>query len=295
MKIIKDGKNYEQRTENSKIKKYSKEGDLLGIFDDIPREIESEYEKAVIIKNHPEDYFEYKITDDNNIIITKLKFPDLCSSIEIPETIKNKKVIGLDEKVFLANETIEYVKIPDTVEFIGDFCFMSATRLKEVTLSKNIKDIPKFCFHLCTSLTNINTENIKQIFSNAFSSANISDINLENVFFIDRDAFNNTKLKRINLLNLAKADEGTFAECENLEYVNIDGSLTQLPDTMFFSCTKLKEVKLGSSICEIGRHAFTFCENLEKINLDNIHLVGFGAFMDTTITPRSSLEINEER
>ena len=161
-------------------------------------------------------------------------------------------------------------------------------------MSENIEIIPKFCFHLCISLVDINTENIFQIFSNAFSSANACNINLDNINFIERDAFNNSKIKKINLLKLTNAGEGVFAECHELEYVNIKGAITEIPATMFFSCEKLKEVKLHNEIHKIGQHAFTFCKELEHINLENVKIIEDFAFTETKFK-NNQLEYEEER
>lgn len=282
MKIIKKEKIYEQRAEHSKIRKYSEIGELLGIFSEVPHEIEYEFEVARQIKEHPEDYFEYE--EKNGIaILTNFKKPDICSSIEIPETIKSIPIAYLEDKLFANNSTIEYVKLPSTIKAIGNYCFMACINLREIELSPQIKDIPKFCFHLCAKLNNINTENIENIYSNGFSESKIEHIDFTNTKFLGANAFDRAGLKDLYLPALVSADEGIFSECNELEFAKIGGTIKELSDAMFFNCKKLKSVKLENNVEIIGEHTFAFCKELNKINLENVREIKNMAFAKTNI------------
>lgn len=50
---------------------------------------------------------------------------------------------------------LSLVTMPDSVECIGDYCFSIADRMKEVKLSKNLKEIPHCAFRDCSNLTSI--------------------------------------------------------------------------------------------------------------------------------------------
>ena len=80
----------------------------------------------------------------------------------------------------------------------------------------------------------------------------------------------------------------------NFVSVNIKGAITEIPATMFFSCEKLKEVKLHNEIHKIGQHAFTFCKELEHINLENVKIIEDFAFTETKFK-NNQLEYEEER
>lgn len=67
---------------------------------------------------------------------------------------KNQLISSLRLATF-AGSNVRDVTIPDNVSVIGDYCFMSCTRMYSVKLPKKLERIGKFCFCNCTELSRI--------------------------------------------------------------------------------------------------------------------------------------------
>ena len=113
---------------------------------------------------------------------------------------------------------------------------------------------------------------------------------------------NMENLKSVRLLDLGEATElpeGLFAECGNLEEVELNASLystdllKKIGGKAFEKCKNLKELALPNSVEEIGKEAFFVCENLELTLPENLKKVGEGALqhINTLVMPK---DINED-
>lgn len=77
-------------------------------------------------------------------------------------------------------------------------------------------------------------------------------------------AFRNCdNLSKVVLVGTSVFDSA-FAECDNLEKVEMRGR-NYLGDGVFFSCPKLKEVKLSTETVGMGAECFAACSSLKKI------------------------------
>lgn len=113
---------------------------------------------------------------------------------------------------------------------------------------------------------------------------------------------NMENLKSVRLLDLGEATElpeGLFAECGNLEEVELNASLystdqlKKIGGKAFEKCKNLKELALPNSVEEIGESAFNHCENLELTLPENLKKVGIYAFYysNTLVMPK---DMNED-
>lgn len=76
--------------------------------------------------------------------------------------------------------------------------------------------------------------------------------------------------------NIISIGNESFRDCYSLEKVqfDIECQLSYLESTIFYNCSKLKEVILSPSISTLSKRAFGLCSKLEKINLDKVITIG---------------------
>ena len=122
-------------------------------------------------------------------------------------------------------------------------------------LPKNLKTISALLFYGCTALKEIILPNrIEIIYEGAFYEAGLESITIPDSVKIikpDNDSY------------------GAFANCKNLQTVNI-GNGTEVIGTQAFSgCTKLSRVTIGSGLKMINEEAFHNCKALKTITLPN--------------------------
>lgn len=173
---------------------------------------------------------EFKKTNivENNILI---KYNDNDEIISLPEQIK---ILG--DYAFRNNQNLKAIFIPSSInrildghieeaiteeeqdDFVG--CFSRCMNLKEVRLSKNLKNIPACCFANCISLDNISVPNsVEEISKMAFyGCTNLNSVKLS------------TKLQSIQMY--------AFYECCSIKYLFIPKSVKYIGKYAFSGMTE---------------------------------------------------------
>ena len=81
---------------------------------------------------------------------------------------------------------------------------------------------------------------------------------------------NCTKIKKVILPNSIKfIGQSAFANCGNLESINIPVGLTDIGLGAFLGCISLKSIDMPNSVSFLGDSAFFGCTNLEYVNISN--------------------------
>lgn len=144
---------------------------------------------------------------------------------EIPDTYKNKEVIGIDTRAFYKH-----------------------SNLREVILSDNIVVIERLAFSECKKLESINLDKVEIIYRNAFSyCSKLNDITL-NATDIGASAF--YKCESLNTLKLNEGIDsiGSMAFSHTiLQNVTIPRSVTELGSDCFYGCYALQNIKVQGS------------------------------------------------
>ena len=138
--------------------------------------------------------------------------------------------------------------------------FANAPQLTTVNFNGTAVDIGERAFAHCEALTTVqNSANVKKLGPLAFWGSGITEIDLQN----------------------AEIGREAFAYCEDLEAVQL-GSCT-IDGSAFFGCISLKEIDLGS-VTEIGESAFRSCSSLQSVDLPReLTEIGDSAFRDTAL------------
>lgn len=78
---------------------------------------------------------------------------------EVEETVEvpvEYTLVGVEAGVFMNNETVKKIVLPDSVLTVGEACFQGCTALEEVVLPASLETIPDRLFYACDSLTSVN-------------------------------------------------------------------------------------------------------------------------------------------
>lgn len=118
--------------------------------------------------------------------------------------------------------------------------------------------------------------------------------------------FRNTAVKTLSFYDATKLNslgQCAFAECDNLQYVEIpssvqemgssvfdsctsltyvrfrDGAAASIPSQAFFNCSSLETVIFENDVTDIGAYAFANCSSLTKIDIpDSVESIADNAF-----------------
>ena len=138
---------------------------------------------------------------------------------------------SIGEDAFYCNKELVAVKLPPSVENIGESAFWGCEKLADVN------------FIACTSL--------KTIGESAFCWTGLTSVTLPS--------------------SVSSLGGGVFAQCFQLKKADLSActGLTVIEGSMFSECKALTSVKLPDSVALINKEAFAFCTSLSGIDLSS--------------------------
>lgn len=253
--------------------------------------------------------FTYTTDDDGNATITG--YTGYASALVIPSEIDGHTVVAIGDNAFKDRTELYSVVMPDTVTRIGRRAFEN-TALTGLELPENLTSIGAEILRGNTGVSEITIpksvmemyydgvtgnvgafngsqvqraefeEGITQVPAYAFQGAtNLQEVSIpDTVTRIGRGAFENTGFVTVCLQdNIAYLEKNVFANCVNLEEVNWNNTLSEIPKSTFSRCTALKKFNVTDAIQIIGENAFQNCESLESFDsTKNITTIESNAF-----------------
>ena len=161
-------------------------------------------------------------------------------------------------KLYLNNEVLTELVVPNDVTEIKGFAFYSNKSLTKVSLGNNVKSIGKKAFYSCNSLVSIEL---------------LSD-------------------------SLTTIGNEAFSSCNSLASIELSDNLTSIGYEAFYWCRSLTSVVIPDKVSSIGIEAFQECTSLVNVTLGNgITTIGEKAFMKSRLTslkiPRNVVSIGQ--
>ena len=201
-------------------------------------------------------------------------------------------------------KNLESVKLPNSLEFIGDNAFYCCKKLKHIELPRTLKEIGSYAFANTNISSIVIPDSVTVIKDRAFSYCEklkkvkmsngikrIEDFtfhectSLEEVEFPDNlkeignYAFSDSNIQELILPNsLETIGENAFVD-SSLTKVIIPGSVSNIAQGAFSHCGWLQDVKLEEGVETLEERCFSNCESLKKIDLpDSLKIIGENAF-----------------
>lgn len=154
---------------------------------------------------------------------TKVYISDLTAWCNI-EFCDRYTPLSNSGKLYLNNELVTHLYIPDDVTKIGDYAFTECASITNVTISDNVQVIGEDAFWECPNLTDVHIGNsVTSIEGSAFA-------------FCD-------KLTTINIPNsVTIIKDWAFGSCDSLTSITIPESVVEIEEAAFYHSTQLTEV-----------------------------------------------------
>jgi len=173
--------------------------------------------------------------------LTSVHISDIAAWCEISFGNPASNPLQYAKHLYLGEEEIKDLVIPNSVTNIGSYAFIYCSGLTSVTIPNSVTSIGNSAFIYCSGLTSVTIPN--------------SVTSIGNYAFEDC-----TGLTSVTIPNSVKTI-GTYAfsGCENLLSVKIGDGCTAIPNRLFYNCKSLKEVVIGTP--EAG-------DNLSSIDLN---------------------------
>ena len=208
--------------------------------------------------------------------------------VAIPSTYNGSPVIGIADRAFVDNDTIDGISIPKSIKEIGYRAFFGCDNLTSVTFEKGseLKFIDEGAFANCASLERIAMPiKVSVIPNGAFKDCiSLKEVSLQKgVTEIKTEAFKGcTALTNIIVPEtITTLGYNVFADCTSLVCVSFSNTktLSSIGQNTFYNCSSLSKVIIPDSVVHIGANAFANCTSLLDVsipkNVQQIHSTAF--------------------
>ena len=209
-------------------------------------------------------------TVDNNIEITNFTKTSSASSVSvvIPSKINGCSVTSIGAYAF-SGKDISSVIIPDTVVSFGNYSFYNCSKLKTVTLSKNLSS-EKSGGYLFYKSKNIEIVNVPE--------------NMADPSFVDHfNYYTNTVVQGSSVTSAYKLDYKisdhqieitSFTKTTSASAVGviipstINGyNVTSIGKFAFYCCDGISSIVMPDTVISLGDYSFSTCSNLKTVTL----------------------------
>ena len=207
----------------------------------------------------------YRIPVSNDYWYVSECNEDASGAITIRSEINGIPVTSISKEAFYNCREITSIKIPNTVQFIGEQAFANCVSLNIVY----IENIVSWCnITFADELANPLIGNVK-LYVNNEEVRNL--VIPEEVQKISRFAFYDwSEIQSLTVLGSSTTIEGyAFYSCYNLKNIKIPNGVSQIGGLAFAECTGLSDCVLSGNIQEVGYDAFANC-HVEKIYISDI-------------------------
>lgn len=207
---------------------------------------------------------------------------------------------GRGDKLFSDMKSLHTIKLPNSLEIMGNYLFSYCDSITSVTLPKSLKSLPDYgcssCFYEDDNLTSILIDDSNPYYSSdgsalfdkcktkmIFAVNSLREYAIpSSVSEIDNSAFENCRhLKTLVLpLRLKRKNvcASNFLNCDSLYSISVDEKNPYLcsdgsalynkhKSELVFVCHTVRKMSIPSSVTEIGDYAFSKCTNLTSIEL----------------------------
>jgi hypothetical protein len=209
---------------------------------------------------------------------SSVKIKDLAAWCNINfESYFKTNPLSTASHLFLNDEEIHDLVIPDGVNTITDHAFYYFSGLTSVKIPSSVTSIGYECFAYCLGIKtveigdNASQEAATVLGGRAFYKCdNLNSVILgNNIVEIGRNAFDGCKsLQSIVIPNSVKTmGSHAFLGCESLESVQLSENLKSIEWASFSSCDSLKSITIPDGVEFLGESAFGYCKNLSEVKL----------------------------
>ena len=196
-------------------------------------------------------------------------------------------------------ENLTYVKIPASLDRLGEYCFEKCSALKTVefpqVMTGQLNTLEKYTFTQCTSLEKIRLpDQITLVGEGCFGHcSNMTELILpQKLASIGAGAFGLcTSLTQVLLPDTCTAiSEQAFYGCTSLQEIILPEGTTAAANAVFYGCTNLKKAVLPQTLTSLGEHTFAKCETLSDVTVpEAVHTIGKYCFSECTVLSAATI------
>ena len=216
--------------------------------------------------------------------LTSVYITDIAKWCAIKFNNSSSNPLSYAHNLYLDEELVTDLVIPDGVTSIGEFTFYGCNSMTSITIPNSVTSIGYYAFSGCSSLTSITIpDSVTSIGDSTFYGCrSLTNITIpDSVKSIGQEAFSGcSSLTSITIPDsVTSIGDSTFYGCRSLTNITIPDSVKSIGQEAFSYCSSLTSVTIPDSVTSIGNSAFSMCSNLTSVTIpDSVASIGSSAF-----------------
>ncbi len=220
------------------------------------------------------EYLTIEFVDDNSYP-TYYGADIYVNNEPLTELVIPEGIAEIPPYVFNGCTSLKSVVLPEGVTSIGDRAFFDCTGLESVSIPEGVTSIGERVFYNCTSLKSVSLPDSLEIIGDSVFCRCES---MERVYISDLTEY----------LAIEFVDDKSYPTYYGADiYVNnepltelvIPEGIAEIPPYVFNGCTSLKSVTFPEGVTKIGDFSFGLCSGLERISLpESLECIGASSF-----------------
>ncbi len=197
--------------------------------------------------------------------IENVYISDLTAWCNIAFTDELSNPLCQGGKLYLNNELMTELVIPEGVTSIGQYAFAGCTSLTNVTIPGTITSIGSGAFYNCAGLTSIIIPGTVSTVTGFQGCTGITSVIIsEGVTGIGSDAFNGcTSLVDIDIPSTVNnIGTSAFRDCTALTSIIIPEGVPSIVSGVFYNCNNLVSIVIPKSVTTVENRSFYNCSKL---------------------------------
>ncbi len=177
--------------------------------------------------------------------------------------------------LYLDNQLITNLVIPDGVTTIGNYAFVGCSGLTSVTISNSVATIRHYAFADCSGLTGVYITDVAAWCAINFWSESANPLSqAKNLYF------NNQIITDLVIPDgITEIKKYAFYGCSGATSVTIPDGVTTIGNSAFYGCSGATSIAIPDNVTSIGERAFSNCSSVASITIpDGVTSIGNAVF-----------------
>ena len=207
---------------------------------------------------------EFAFSECNNL--KKVYITDLAAWCGIDFAAKDSNPASYSGVLYLNDEPITELIIPDGVSSIGNYAFSDNSSITSVNIPSSVKAVGTSAFSDCDNLEKVNITDLAAWCGIDFAGEDANPSSISGVLYLNDELITDLFIP----YNVSEIGNYAFYNNSNLESITFIGTVEAIGKYAFFNNEILKNVSFIGSVGNVGEYAFSECGNIEKVYITDL-------------------------